>query len=320
MKILIRRIHVHPSEGRWRIFERILRGCLEDLHHDVFEMDIDFWLPELPPDPPEAEYRIYAHKTRRDVPTADLFYKEMYIHHLFTVDTEGWGIEHSRMKEAPDLSGVDVGEAEAFCRSMSARLLTSGHSKFPQPEPRAVDPALKPYLLAPLQVPTDYVIRTHAPLTMEGFVHTLADWAESRKQRVAFKLHPGREFPELAEVVRRRAEGSRYVSLVTGNIHSLITEAEGVIVSNSGTGFESLIHGKPVIALGAADYQWVTHRCRPNELDTAMQYAAGYSDEQRMRAYCFVHHYYHEHGFLIQPDPEPARERLREYLKGVLPS
>jgi hypothetical protein len=320
MRILIRRIHVHPSMARWRLFESILRDCLTRLDHDVFEMDIDFFLPELPPDPPEAEYRIYAHKTRRDAPTANLFYKEMYIHHLFTVDTEGWGIEHSRMKQPPDLSGMDPDEAERFCTALSTQLLTSGHSKVQQPPPQPVDSALKPYLLAPMQIPTDYTVRTHAPLTVEQYVDGIADWAESRRQRVAFKVHPGREFPELTKAAHRRADGSRYVVVVSGNIHSLISESEGVIVFNSGTGFESLIHGKPVITLGNCDYQWVTHRCRIDQLDSAVQYAATYSDEQRRQAYRFVHHYYRDHGFLIQPDPEPVRQRLTEYLKSVLPA
>ena len=306
--------------ARWRLFERILRDCLESLNHEVFEMDIDFFLPELPPDPPEAEYRIYAHKTIRDVPTANLFYKEMYIHHLFTVDTEGWGIEHSGMKQPPDLSNVDAQEAEAFCRSLTSKLMSTGHSKVVQPAPQPVDPALKPYVLAPMQIPTDYVVRTHAPAGVPEFVDTVADWAESRKQNVVLKLHPGREFPELTDAANRRAQGSSYVSLVNANIHSLIAESEGVIVFNSGTGFESLIHGKPVVTLGKADYQWVTCRARMDGLDSAMHYIASYTCEQRREACRFVKHYFTNHGFLVEPEAEPARTRLSEYLRKVLPS
>ena len=320
MKILIRRIHVHPSMARWRMFEGILRGCLEDLGHEVFEIDIDFFLPVLPPDPPEAEYRIYAHKTRREAPTVDLFYKEMYMHYLFTVDTEGWGIEHSRMKQAPDLSGVDAVQAEDFRCRLSAELLLSGHSKVVQPMPQPVSACLKPYVLAPMQLPTDYVVRTHAPIGVRDYVDTLADWAESRKQNVALKIHPAREYPELSEAAHRRAAASPYVSVVEGNIHSLICEAKGVIVMNSGTGFESLIHGKPVATLGNADYQWVTYRARPDDLDGAMQYFATYSERSRLETSRFIYHYYTEHSYQIQPDPEAARPRLTAYLKTVLPA
>lgn len=46
--------------------------------------------------------------------------------------------------------------------------------------------------------------------------------------------------------------------IVEGSIHDLIENAAGVVTVNSGVGFESLLHEKPVITFGKTDYHWVT--------------------------------------------------------------
>lgn len=321
MKILIRRIHVHPQVARWREFESILKKCLLALNHDVFELDIDFFAPALPADPPEAEYRIYAHKTKRDVPGAHLFYKEMYMHHLFTVDTQGWGADHSRLKTPPDLSRTDADVAEAFCAALHAGFLSNGRSKHAQPPLAPVADGVKPYLLAPLQLPSDEVIRNHSPISVAGFINQIAEWAETHHHNVAIKLHPGRDLPELAELALRRTAASKHVFVLNENIHSLICESKGVIVINSGTGFESLIHGKPVITLGSADYGWFTYDARTAGLDGILNYIEGYSAAQRREAYRFVHFYYREHGYFISGDEvEAAGSRLYTYLEQTVGS
>jgi Capsule polysaccharide biosynthesis protein len=318
VKILLRRMFPCPPVERWRKFETILKECLRELDHEVFELDMD---NQIPPDPPEAEYKIYAHKTRREAPSANLFFKEMYMHHLFTLDHQGWGADDSRMRNAPQLCGVGEADADSFCAGLREEFLTSGKSKHIQPPLKEVDPGMRPYLLAPLQVPTDEVIRNHAPLSIIDFVHVLSDWAERRRQNLVFKLHPGRFFPEIAEVVERRVSSSPYLFLSPDNIHSLISSAQGVVVINSGTGFESLIHGKPVATVGACDYQWFTFRANFQDLDPFLDYVANYSPEQRLDGYKFVHFYYHEHAYLIAGEHLPgARERVMNFLRQAVPN
>src|SRR4051794_13407534 len=102
MNILVRRFFPCPPVERWRRFEAVLNECLCALGHNVVEVDLD---PSFPPDP-DADWRIYSHKTRREVPWADLFYKEMHMQGLFTIDSEGWGIDHSQSKRPPDLAEI----------------------------------------------------------------------------------------------------------------------------------------------------------------------------------------------------------------------
>src|SRR5215216_2683674 len=77
------------AAAQWASFERLLKSALAELGHEVIEQQAH---PSVPDDPRNASFRIYAHKTRRDVP-GDLFYKQMHLPDLFTIDTLGWGAD-----------------------------------------------------------------------------------------------------------------------------------------------------------------------------------------------------------------------------------
>ncbi|MBV9924325.1 MAG: hypothetical protein JOZ96_04725 [Acidobacteria bacterium] len=316
MKILLRSMFPCPSVDRWRAFEALLKQCLDELGHEVIELHLD---PLFPPDPADVDFKIYAHKTRREVPGADLFYKEMHMRGLFTIDAEGWGADHSAVREPPDLDAGDAAEAERFVARIREQFVSNGHSKQRQPELRSIPEEYKPYLLVPLQLPTDDTIMHHSPVSVVEFVHVVSDWAEGAGQKILFKLHPGAVYPEIAAAVEARSAANPYVNRLDANIHSLIQGAEGVVVINSGTGFESLIHGKPVVTFGNCDYKSVTFAARRDNLDEAREYVAGYRPGQRLRGIKFVHHYYTRHAFDVYADDRAeVRRRLLDYLKSHL--
>ncbi len=312
MKVLLGRLHPCPPVERWRCFEALMKKCLGELGHEIIEMDVD---PRLPPRPAEADFRIYAHKTRRDVPYGNLFYKEMYMRGLFTVDNQGWGADHSQWRTPPDLSSVSASDAEGFCRSMRADFLNTGRSKHDQPAVRIIPPDLKPYLFAPLQMPGDDVIRNHSPITVIEYISALSQWADLRRRNVVFKLHPGQP-AEVEQEARKADAASPYVFLLNENVHSLISAAHAIIVINSGVGFESLIHGKPVITLGACDYQWMTFRAKVSDLDAAWDFASTFSVQQQLQGFRFIHYYYHKHAYLNSEETRiSVKLRLMEYLE-----
>jgi hypothetical protein len=316
MKVLLRHFFSCPPVARWRRFESILKACLAQLGHQVSELEFQ---PTLPPGPAGFDFRIYPHKSRHEVPEGDLFYKEMHLQNLFTIDHLGWGPDHSGMQAPPDLKEIDPADARHFCAQLRHEFLATGNSKHRQPPLHAVDSALSPYLLAPLQLPTDDAVTIHSPLSVADYVNLLSDWADRARVRVLFKLHPGIETPEIAEMVRRRTAAGRYVSMVNENIHSLITGAAGVVVLTSGVGFESLIHGKPVVTLGRCDYRWATFRGTPDCLDGAYAYVREYSSAQRQAADNFVYYYCHHHAYLTtEAASRGSAARLLKYLDTAL--
>jgi hypothetical protein len=123
------------------------------------------------------------------MPFADLFTK--YMQGLFTIDPSGWGPTHCKLQSPPDLSCIDPGSAEIFCHRLCQEFLSSGRSKHRQPSLREIDSRLSPYILAPLQLPTDVAVALHSPLSVWDYMNTLADWADRARFNVVFKLHPG---------------------------------------------------------------------------------------------------------------------------------
>jgi capsule polysaccharide modification protein KpsS len=164
-------------------------------------------------------------------------------------------------------------------------------------------------------MPGDDVIRNHSPITVIQYISALSQWAALRRRNVVFKLHPGRP-AEIEQEVRKAAAANRYVLLANENVHSLISAAHAVIVINSGVGFESLIHGKPVITLGRCDYQWMTFRATVSDLDAAWDFAGAFSEQQRLQGFRFVHYYYHQHAYFNAKETRTSvKSRLTEYLE-----
>jgi Capsule polysaccharide biosynthesis protein len=304
------------SSEQWARFESLLKTALSGLGHEVIEQQQHVSIAD---DLRDASFRIYAHKTRRDV-DGDLFYKQMHLPELFTIDHLGWGADHSKMQGPPDLSGIDGSLAERFVASLRLKFLETGASKFPQPD-RAGSLSLPPdYIFVPLQTPRDYVQVHHAPFPVLSFVHLVARWANESQQKIVFKLHPGLYCSsacdnEIINAVNRYAAAGGNIFCLDANVHDLIGGSRGVFTINSGVGFESLIHGKPVVTFGNCDYKWVTFRADADCLNEARAFVFGYTDELRQEANRFIYYYFFRHAFSIEAGHiAESNRRLIDYL------
>lgn len=304
------------SAEKWSRFESLLKTALSELGHEVIEQREH---PSVADYLRDAKFRIYAHKTRRDVP-GDLFYKQMHLPELFTIDSLGWGADHSKMQWPPDLASIEASPAERFVASLRHKFLETGASKLPQPGRNELVSMPDDYIFVPLQTPRDYVQVHHAPFPVLSFVHLVAGWANESRQRIVFKLHPGLYCysdcdNEIIEAVNQYAAGSEYIFCLDVNVHDLIAWSRGVFTINSGVGFESLIHGKPVVTFGNCDYKWVTFRADADSLDAARAFVFGYTDELRQEATRFVYYYFFRHAFSIEIERTPeSYRRLFDYL------
>lgn len=127
------------------------------------------------------------------------------------------------------------------------------------------------YYLFPLQLDTDFQIRTHSPFgrLAPAIRHVLGSFAANapKDALLVVKNHP---LDNGMVDLRRHVEGlarelgldERVRFIDGGHLPSLLATSQGVVVVNSTVGFSALVHGKPVKALGAAFYDMpgLTHQ------------------------------------------------------------
>lgn len=187
-----------------------------------------------------------------------LTWMQMHCRWLFTVDPKGWGAEHSAYPLDYSTGDPESGVYEA----LRDRLVGGNESKFTQPKGGAL-PA-PGYIFFPCQIPHDQNVAQHCDLPEVEVVAALAAWADEAKVRVVFKGHPAN--PGSMAPLRAVAPESANVSWAEASVHDLIANAAAVYTLNSGVGFEALLHGKPVVTFGRADYDVVGYQ-RDWELD-----------------------------------------------------
>lgn len=295
----------------WLIFQQLLMDCIESLGHKLSTAN-EGGLNEKP-FPMYGDRIILCHRTRRDE-EAHLYWIQMHMRELFTIDPNGWGYDHSRRQEFPPHL-IDAETARHFCQEKSDQFLASGVSKHDQPTQTGMTPPR--FILVPIQIPRDYTIKHHSPITVKYFVDSIQAWAIETENHVCFKLHPCNTLDmDIINAVSHAADNSRYVHQVEGNIHELIKRSSGLFVINSGTGFESLIHGKPVATFGNCDYNAATFNADIRRLDEARNFLYSYNDSLRDVAYRYVYWYWKELAYDVYDAETPAR--LKKYLEGVL--
>ncbi|MEW6733869.1 MAG: hypothetical protein AB1489_21260 [Acidobacteriota bacterium] len=325
MKILLRILKLNHSSSSRTTFLSILKDTLHSMGHSVVEQfwrgrDPNPWiyLPQEERDM-NADFIIYEHKSRHQTVNGDLFFMEMYRDGMFTIDTEGWGPHHSAIQSRPDLSNIDIDCAKAFCASVCNDFLTNGRSKHPQPPLQSIDSPYKPYIFVPLQLQKDDTIIYDSPLQIIEFVDLVCEWALRSGRKVVFKLHPFCNEETITSRLSQYAQKYQNIFLSSANIHNLIRESDGILLINSGVGFESLIHGKPVVTFGDCDYKWLTFRAYPDDIDAADHYIRNYTAAQQNEGYQFVFFYHYQHAINLHIEGNRlAARRIAKYLKTVL--
>ncbi|MFT6437566.1 MAG: hypothetical protein ACJAVI_005641 [Candidatus Azotimanducaceae bacterium] len=304
-------------DGRWwEKFEILLKESLAELGVAVIEQKESLIISDQREG---GEFCIYVHKTKRDQPHGDLFYMQMHMQELFVLDHAGWGADHSRQITQAQLDNVNVDLAERFTVLLREKFLTSGESKHPQKIAwwHRFQKVPKAYILAPLQIPRDSVIKHHSPISVYEYIEMASEWAVREKTHLVFKLHPHNQSDRsLKWMVRRRVWSSRYIHCVGGNIQEMIKDSSGLLLINSGTGFEALVHGKPVATMGQCDYKAVTYPADEKGLDGLKMFFEQYSDHQRLMAAKMVYTYCHDYAYyLAESELSEVKNRLKSYLK-----
>lgn len=208
-----------------------------------------------------------------------------YLPGFLYADRSGFGGWSEVAGRTFDPATIDLAEAERFLTDrIERRILAQGLTNVEQSRSGAVRNLPSGYVLFPLQVPNDIVLRL-ADIATGSVLDTLR--LRSRQQPVVIKLHPRTRDADFVARISALHDPTTGLHVVTDHIHDLIAQAERVVTINSGTGFEALLLGKPVIACGKTDYHHLTTRAlTPAHLASALEAAPVTPERATLARYC----------------------------------
>jgi len=218
-----------------------------------------------------ADLVLVPHRERHQFAceTPALFWMQTPIQHLFTIDPQGWGAGASGYP-FDHMAGDPASAAAAELRAR----IDANESKFGQPPRQTRDDLIAAglipdgdYILFPCQLPHDETVRFHSEVDEADLVARLAAWTTDARVHVVFKGHPAN--PASMTPLRRAAGTGPFVRWVEhdrASIHDLIAHSAAVYTINSGAGLEAILHGKPVVVFGRAEYESAAITAEPHDL------------------------------------------------------
>jgi hypothetical protein len=168
----------------------------------------------------------------------------------------GWSEMAQRDEPFEKAMSVSQSDANEFFDEYARDYIQNNKSKWTQHDkPLEVD---GPYVFVAGQLPTDTVSKLAYVGTLE-LMMILADAYEGTGTKVVMKIHPwdNRNCPYRAAYEYMR--GHPNVIVTDASIHAIIPNSECVYMCNSGVGFETLLHLKPLVLTGGCDYSRVCH-------------------------------------------------------------
>lgn len=203
------------------------------------------------------------------------YYMQNTIPFLFSVDKAGWAAGASVYPY--DSIIPDRVDYTAFNKLRDRAL--SNQSKFPQPEVKDIE-LPDDYVFFACQIPTDKVIKYHSKFGVETSLIKVCEATKKLGLPLVVKGHPMN--PPVMEPIKTIAKNYHHTKwLMDANIHQIISGARSVAVVNSGVGLESLLHKKPVITFGRAEYDCVTNHAHSAKYDPVEVIASAVFNEEK---------------------------------------
>lgn len=264
-----------PLRLPWVKFVDLLESRLISLGHDVKVIELPLWRinyerimktvdeVDLYYIPHHSEQSFGAHPRFR-------FYMQMCIPEIFSIDHKGWCAGASHYPINP----VDYTDDAAF--NYFKKRIELNQSKFAQPSgevfPKDVK-ELSDFIFFPCQLPHDQTIKYHSTVRVEQALEMTLEWAHSRNKTVIVKGHPANpgSMQPLFDICRKSKCSAIWIDNVS--IHELIRKSKLVVCVNSGVGFETILHEKPIAIFGDADYDSVAYKISKDKFTTDLDNA-----------------------------------------------
>lgn len=222
-----------------------------------------------------ADLTYIPHKMKSTFDCGDMevrYYMQTVMPSWFWVDAIGF---QSQTEHYP----FTVGEvADDTWMKRFQQEIAGGKSKFEQPETTTAEIPVGAIFFA-CQIPHDESIRYHSDFGVEETLAAILKWATNANVPVAVKGHPINP-GSMAACEKLVAESATGI-WVQGNIHDLIEQCQATYIVNSGVGMEAMLHHKPVVCFGRADYDQhvLTSDLSHDSLDRVWKEIANRADE-----------------------------------------
>jgi capsule polysaccharide export protein KpsC/LpsZ len=186
-----------------------------------------------------------------------LRYKDGYLNNMITFDSKG----HSGWSSLCDdnieeiLPHINHTKATQFFHQLKKNHIQKNQSKYTQPNEDNF-PFPKKFIFFPLQTVSDSVM-LHSYFNPIELLQNIVQILHKKKIALVVKRHPRCENSELAKLLTQYEKEKKLI-IFNGSIHQAIAKADTIYTINSGVGFESLLHLKPVVTFGKSDYMSMT--------------------------------------------------------------
>ena len=173
-----------------------------------------------------------------------------YIYPFRNLDPWGIRAQSSIAAKRFDPASVDPGTARVFTEGLRRRLIGQRRSRYDQPTDILEIP--KGCVAVFLQSEAHRSVEETCYLTMRQMVGALLARPDPRP--IVIKPHP-RDFTEQTHrFLRRTAKSDPRVTITLANIHDVLAAADVVVTINSAVGIEAMVHRRPVVLCGHADF------------------------------------------------------------------
>ena len=153
----------------------------------------------------------------------------------------------------------------SFYTEMLVRALL-GESKFEQPPISEITiKSDAPYVLFLCQIPHDETIKYHSDVSVWDALKYTLEATKELNIPLVVKGHPVN--PGSMAPLHSLCKLYKHVYWFDNiNIHDLIPKAHAVVVVNSGTGMETLLHKRPIVTFGRCEYDCVSNKATADNI------------------------------------------------------
>jgi hypothetical protein len=194
------------------------------------------------------------------------YYMQTTFPWIFSVDSKGWAGGAS-VYPYHSLYKNSTGTTTVF-DTLRLRALEN-KSKFQQPKYTDIQ-LPDEFALFTCQIPDDETVKYHSSVTVGKALIYTCEATRKLGIPLVVKGHPINE-NSMIGLKNSLRNYSHVTYLDKVSIHQLIGRSKCVVTVNSGTGMEALLHKKPVVTFGQAEYDCVTNHATKNTIADVLQ-------------------------------------------------